>query len=371
MDIRTIQAEQADEVMNNLRSKETVKPLFVTSAVRPWGAEHSMSSIIQGLSGLGVRSTVLCSSPAVAEFIRSTTSADVLVITTPNNRYLRLAAFARTILLRGRQASTIVVFSVNLYFLAAAFRLLPFWPVKFIADVHDSFETPEALRRVRMSLRGFHRIIFISDYVRAMLSASGDSRLVPRPIASYEGNHTLQASSLLTVGIAGRLDPEKRIELAIKAVASTSPLVKLSIFGESFSDNGEYRDYLVRLGNQLLPSRVDFKGAVPFTEVYNEIDILFVANSREASGRTVGEAMAAGIPVIVPSEGGAQEFIEHNISGLIYEADNVTAASTAISSLANSAELRSAVGKEGLKKVTTERSVDHVAAKYLDAISGW
>jgi glycosyltransferase involved in cell wall biosynthesis len=222
---------------------------------------------------------------------------------------------------------------------------------------------------IAAAMAGYHRVIYISKYVGTMLPAVSDRRLVVRPISAVPASIPKQNTSSLVVGIAGRLDVEKRIELAIEAVGMSEPHVILHVYGDSFSDQDDYRATLVQLGEKLLPNRVRFMGTVPASHIYEEIDLLFVANSQEASGRTVGEAMAAGVPVVVPSRGGAQEFLEHMSSGLVYDADSALSASNAISLLAASQELRSQVRDGGKAKIQLERSTLRIAQLYLDALA--
>lgn len=346
-----------------------LSPIFVTSAVKPWGAERSMATIIKGLSEDGVSSRVICSSLAVAEYLNQTTNAQVFYFKAPKNKFFRLLAFAGQTFKQRKGCTAVVVFSVNLYFLAMVLRFLPNWRPRLVADVHDSFHGEKTLRMVGAAMYAYHRVIYISKFVGTMLPQRPGLRLIVRPISAASYTDAKAQGSSITVGIAGRLDAEKRIELAIEAVAMCESHISLNIYGDAFSRQDGYLESLSELCEKLLPGRHRFMGTVPSAAIYKEIDILFVANSMEASGRTVGEAMAAGVPVVVPSKGGAPEFVEHMSSGIIYEANSAHSASGAMSLLAASDELRSKLRSRGAEKIRSERSTSHVAKLYIAALT--
>jgi glycosyltransferase involved in cell wall biosynthesis len=213
-------------------------------------------------------------------------------------------------------------------------------------------------------------VIYISDFVGRMLVRTPRNRLIFRPIeASLTRPLTKDLGDLVTIGIVGRIDPEKSIELVISAVAQTSRAI-LHIYGDGFSAGLPYIRKIQALGETELGSRIVFKGRQAPEMIYSALDILVVGNSREASGRTVGEAQAAGVAVVVPSKGGAMEYVVDGISGLVYEADNQNALAEALKSLIEDANLRRALAVAGQRKVTLERSVGSVARAYAAAVDG-
>lgn len=119
------------------------------------------------------------------------------------------------------------------------------------------------------------------------------------------------ADSVLVL-YAGRLSPEKQLEPLVHAIGqlarrSGAPDVRLVIVGDGPSEVA-----LRRLAARVVPDRVVFVGTIRdrahLARVYASADVFVHTNGREPFGISPLEAMAAGVPVVVPAAGGVLSY---------------------------------------------------------------
>jgi L-malate glycosyltransferase len=104
-----------------------------------------------------------------------------------------------------------------------------------------------------------------------------------------------------------------------------------------------------------LEDTVIFKGYIDNTivpSVLSSFDIFCVLSRRESFGVAVIEASACQVPIIATNVGGLPEVVKHEETGYLIEAD-VHEASRIMKELANDAELRKRLGKNGREFVET------------------
>jgi len=83
----------------------------------------------------------------------------------------------------------------------------------------------------------------------------------------------------------------------------------------------------------------------------NESDIFVLPSLTEAFPRSVIEAMAVGVPVIVTDVGGCSEAIEENISGFMVPPGNPDILAEKILLLNQNSNLRKNFGRAGQRRV--------------------
>lgn len=300
---------------------------FVSSSTQSWGAETSIGLIATCLMNRGFSVKAVAPLDAVArslvggEVQRATTEVRPKLATGHLQRMKEMVSVARA----AKKAGAVLVFcSVNLYPFAVLCRALQ---CKVVLDVHDSLLDIRS-RVVLGSGEVFaNDVICISDYVRA-LGIRRRAKLVPRPILTSSPPQLGEGKHVHAIGIVGRIAPEKRVDLAIQAI---QPLKSCSllVYGAEFGREGKrLRAELQEMAEELAPGRVKWCGRKPIQNILAEIGILVIANEHEASGRTAGEAMAAGVAVVVPSAGGAKEFVEDNVSGFVWDVCEASAGIT-------------------------------------------
>ena len=338
--------------------------LFIVSAARrPWGAEASLRRLLPALVEAYDAVTVFVPTPETAVVFQDIAGVEVkLAYYVSRLQYLvEIGRLMRT----KDSGSHVLVFSLQLVPLVLPLRILR--PnMKVLVDLHDAPRNPVDLHIVRVLLPMFHRIVAISRYVQAHFRTSR-AVVVPRPIEPVE-HRDRHASATLTLGVAGRVDREKEIELAI-AVTAALPALRLIVFGAGLVDGDDYLDELERLAANQAPGRVTFAGRVSPEQIFSRIDILFVGNRNEPSGRTVGEAMWAGLPVVTPSTGGSSEFYEDGVSGLQYTAGSLSSALEAVTQLLDR-DNRERIGRAAEEQMRTSRDPRQLAHAYALALRG-
>jgi glycosyltransferase involved in cell wall biosynthesis len=158
------------------------------------------------------------------------------------------------------------------------------------------------------------------------------------------------------VGTLGR-GVNKRVDVCIRALAAARTAgaeAALVICGD-----GEQRSELEKLAHSLgIVSHVLFLGNrsdVP--HVLRACDVFCHAAPFEPFGIVAIEAMAVGLPVVVPDSGGIRETVEHGVNGLLYPALNHQALGQIMATFAREAALRESMGMAGSKIVRERFSV--------------
>jgi len=157
-----------------------------------------------------------------------------------------------------------------------------------------------------------------------------------------------------TILYAGRLAPEKRVDLIVRAVASLvaeAPAVGLALLGR-----GSAEDDLKSLCRSLgLEGRVKFLGFLPdlttVAEVYNAADVFVIASTAETQSIAAMQAMACGLPVVGVRAWGLGEYIDA-ANGLLVDPGNEQALAQALAYLSIHPQARRAFGQGGQRFVT-------------------
>ncbi len=130
------------------------------------------------------------------------------------------------------------------------------------------------------------------------------------------------------LGFAGRLGPQKSLEIALEALAGV-PGVTLAIAGD-----GPDRKALERRARELgLDGRARFLGSVSregVLRLFRAADASLLTSSWENFPHTVVEALAVGTPVISTDVGGVPEVVRDGENGLLVPAGDVAALAAAI-----------------------------------------
>jgi len=157
------------------------------------------------------------------------------------------------------------------------------------------------------------------------------------------------------VAVIGQLLERKAQDDAIRAVKIAEkeiPNMRLLVIGEG---NTDYKNYLKQLASELdVVDHVIFTGYrddVP--QILPNCRLLLVPSWNEPFGRTVIEAMAAGIPVIGANSGGLKEVIRNKASGYLVPPKNPAEIAEKMIYLFHHPDIAKQMGAEG-KKLTKE-----------------
>jgi len=345
--------------------RATKRVLFVNSGTEPWGAEVSLRNLL-GSAPQGWECSLLACSEAVADVCRPFVN-EVHLVQPHRSKLRNLEIFFASVWALKNQYDVVVLFNLKLLPIA-----LIAWArrsgIRVIADLHDA---PVGVDRElsRFCLRFTAANIAISRFVVDHLGIS-HADIVPRPIS--EGRTVaveppaVDAVSPIVLGIIGRVDPEKRIDVAIDALRDLPARFQLHVYGDPCLA-GE--DYLQALMNRAESgARTVFRGYLNADEIYDEVDAVIVCNDREPSGRTIGEAMVRSKIVFAPDRGGAQEFFDDSVSGFVYRALDPGSLARAIASAFGPSSDTKAVRQRAREKILHERSPQAVADEYFGVL---
>ena len=194
------------------------------------------------------------------------------------------------------------------------------------------------LRRARdLELARASKLIIPSEALRGLALGWGVPPekvvVIPNPVSppALDDRETLRARHGLegrTLVFAGRLVPQKSIDVALDAVVA-NPDVTLLLAGE-----GPYRERLERYARSLpLDGRARFLGPQPRQTVFELLraaDAALLSSSWENFPHMVVEALAVGTPVLSTDAGGVTEILRDEENGLLVPMGDADALAAAI-----------------------------------------
>ena len=193
-------------------------------------------------------------------------------------------------------------------------------PLIFHAHSHLSANYARSL--VRLALRARHAsVIAASNYVAEPLRGATDIRVIYNGVADQSFFARSFSSQKLTVGIVGRVSPEKGhldFMLAAGRIASLFPATKFLVYGAEIISRSGYEAEVRRAAAGL---NVDFRGWTnDVAEALQSIDILAVPSAPiESTTRVIPEAFSAGTPVIAYAAGGIPEIVRNGHTAILSE----------------------------------------------------
>ncbi|HEV8348409.1 MAG TPA: glycosyltransferase [Vicinamibacterales bacterium] len=211
--------------------------------------------------------------------------------------------------------------------------------------IHDSWKE----RRIyypadKWMLRRFPRVIAVSGVIRDTLIESGveASRITTllngidpakfrreqRDVAAARRELGIEPSEI-AIGTVGRLEPVKRFDVLLDAVARLQKncrVAKLFIVGD-----GSLRETLIARatelgveGCRLLGHRADV------VRLHHAFDVFVQSSDSEGTPNAVLEAMALETPVVATDAGGTRDIVAHDVHGLIVPCGDAAALARAI-----------------------------------------
>jgi len=179
------------------------------------------------------------------------------------------------------------------------------------------------------------------------------------------------------VGILGRLDPEKGVDLLVRAMArldGPAQAARLVVVGEGLRTTPVAVAELRREADRLLGDGVRFVGRrTDIPAVMRSIDVLVSASTAEPFGLTILEAMASGTAVVAVATGGVPEIVEDGVTGLLVPAGNDQAMAEAVGRACSDPELRARLGTQGRAAVEAghrrEIRADRLVELYREVVA--
>ena len=170
---------------------------------------------------------------------------------------------------------------------------------------------------------------------------------------------------VLRIGYAGRLKPEKGVDLLVRAFAPLAGRAELWLMGRGPSEP-ELRELASGLG---IGERVRFAGGLAsaqMAETMASLDILVLPsrttpNWTEQFGRVLVEAMACDVAVVGSSAGEIPLVIGE--AGLVFPEGEVEALRACLARLIEDAGLRATLANKGRERALQHYAQDHIAAQ--------
>lgn len=172
------------------------------------------------------------------------------------------------------------------------------------------------------------QFVAVSAYVRERLIANGVNRaqievienfLTEENLAAAPRRAPFQKKDLRRLIVISRLDPEKRVDLLLEALERDRDAgrYEVRIFGTGWNTEAlKRRAAAANLDVTFAGFRPDVSSALA------QSDLLVHLCAVEPFGLAVIEAMAAGVPVLVPDAGGAGSLVEDERSGFHFRAND-------------------------------------------------
>jgi phosphatidylinositol alpha 1,6-mannosyltransferase len=180
---------------------------------------------------------------------------------------------------------------------------------------------------------------------------------------SWELRSRLARNGEMIVGYVGRLAPEK--ELGLLQVLARDPRYSLVIVG------GGPEEARLR---QLLPG-AHFLGTLHGEELgaaYASLDVFVHTGRFETFCQSAQEALASGVPVVAPRQGGPIDVVADRVSGFLYEPGNATAMAGFVELLHDDPRLRLRMGRAAREQVNGRswRAInDRLIGHYRDVVA--
>ena len=180
----------------------------------------------------------------------------------------------------------------------------------------------------------------------------------------------------LTIGHFGRVAPEKGLHVlceAYRRLREAGRIERASIKVAGYLSPG-HRSYLDSILEQArewgLDGDVSYHGKLDRDqklEFLGSLDMLAVpAVYDDPKGLPLLEAMACGVPVIVPRRGTYTEFVERTGGGVLVQPDDVAALEAALERLAADRDHREELGRQGAAGVREHYTAEVMAERAVD-----
>ena len=372
--------------------------LIVSLSTGVWGAERSLLQLAAPLERRGFRLRLVAPDGAWLETWRSS-GRDGVRLDVPEQHGIRgqsgdrpgVAALAREALAAGSmtvrvarllRSSADVVHSNSLWGHAQCASAARLARRPAVLELHDLVAPGAGRRLLAAAVRLSTVTVAISSAVAEVVTGPARSRvrIVPQAVdlerftpapADAAVRRSLGArDGRALIGIVGRVDHEKGVDIAVRATALLGDRAHLAVVGAPMHATDRYaRDLAAEAA--ALGASVTFAGArADVPEVLRACDVVVNASRAEPFGLSVLEAQACGTPVVATRAGGIPEFVEDGTTGLLVAPGDATALAAALTRLLDDAALRNALVAHALARVRSEfgveRRADALAAVYRE-----
>jgi glycosyltransferase involved in cell wall biosynthesis len=225
-----------------------------------------------------------------------------------------------------------------------------------VLELHDLVRPGLGRRMLTAAVRLSRGAIAISRAVADCIGPAGRARVqivapavdlarfAPGPSSREIRRHLTSDVDAALVGIVGRIDPEKGVDVLVRAMAmleGPAASAHLVVVGSGGLAPDGYSEQVRRDAERLLGERARFVGRtsdVPGT--LRALDVLVNASVAEPFGLSVLEAQACGVPVIGTQAGGIPDFVTDGDNGLLVPSGDADSLAKALDRLLTDPDLR-------------------------------
>ncbi len=209
--------------------------------------------------------------------------------------------------------------------------------------------------------RHFKYLICVSEYARHIIGNDKCTYLISNAIRSeFFGVHRNSGSHPPRLLFIGSLSPLKRPMDLIEAhnrLRNEFPALETIFCGEPESQRS-FNDLRANAGDG-----VHFAGRLDQTELIRELGqatVLVLPSAQENAPIVIGEAMAAGVPVVATSVGGIPEILRDELAETLYSVGDVNRLTSILRSLLSDPE-----GRLRLAKIARDEASKRFAAEKI------
>lgn len=250
--------------------------------------------------------------------------------TFPFNSPLEFAAKLRKVLAANKRlafVATGVAHSLACIVLNGIYRR----KISHIHVVHGGADEQLSYGRKRRLNKTDVTFVAVSPYVQTRLIANGvcgdritviENFLTDAQVRNSVKREAFSTNGVRNLIVISRIDPIKRVDLLLDALDLEPALQNLPI--RIFGTGWDFETLCNRASQR--NANVTFEGfsdEIPLKLA--ESDLLIHLCPEEPFGLSLIEAMAAGVPVLVPNSGGAAIVVDHDRSGFHFEANRADA----------------------------------------------
>ncbi len=171
----------------------------------------------------------------------------------------------------------------------------------------------------------------------------------------YERHNAMR----LRIGYAGRIVPNKGVEVLLKAFQQLGDDFELFVAGHCDTDYG--RDLQSRYDD----TRIHFLGELDgMSRFYRSIDLLVAPSIvPKAFGLSICEAMSYELPVVTTTSGAQSEIIQDGVNGFLIRPDDVNELKKTLETVSQDVRLLRTVGQNARRRIESAFTMDHFYTK--------
>jgi glycosyltransferase involved in cell wall biosynthesis len=348
--------------------------LFYTEATSRGGAEISLRNLIAALEA-EVDIAIMGVDASICAWIASARpAAEVILVRAPTHKL----ALGRLLTLRRQIARAKPdVFQANLRTVAdaryAVLAALTVPGVEVVVVEHSPLRPTTRLGRwlKRQTSRRLAAHVAVGDRAARLIEAG--AQLPPGSVVVVHNgvpDHGLAApragSNSIVAGTFARLDPDKGIDVLLRAAAA------LDDVGLLIAGDGPARESLLsEAASNGLSERARF---LPWSEttraLLDEIDVFVLPSRLEGFPLSILEAMMAGRPVLATDVGSIREAVADGTTGLVVPAGDTDSLRRSLERLAADPDERRRMGEAGRARAVELFTADRMARSFEQLYGG-